>query len=365
MDNEKKLVRTSKKKVTKKTIYIALVIGVITLFWGSKMVYESCCYETTDNAQIDGNIMPIRTTVTGYISQIRFTDNQMVEKGDTLVVYDTTSLKAQVMERQAQVLAAQAELQLCRKQISASEYSEISANFNSGSAKENITMAKVREWQAQKEYQRIEDMSKEGAATQQALDNAKAVYQVAAAQWAAARKQYDALNAQESITRSQTSVHNIQAEQAIAHIKQAQALLILAEDQYRHAFIIAPCDGIVSKKNVEEGQFVSSGTALASIINWSDLWVTANFKETQLDKMKLRQCVVIKVDAYPGVRLKGRVESFCGATGNKFSILPAENATGNFIKVTQRVPVRIRFCKGSCSKVLLPGMNVVVSVKIK
>jgi len=363
-NNEKELKKSSKKKVSKKIIYLAILIGVVVLCSGSKMVYESLCHETTDDAQVDGNIIPLRTTVTGYISQIRFTDNQQVKMGDTLVIYDTTSLKAQVMQAQAQILAAQAELQSCKKQVSASEFSEIAAGYNSGSAKENIAMAKAKEWQAQKEYQRIEKMNRDGAATQQTLDNTKATYQVAAAQLAAAQKQFDASNAEKSTTRSQTSVHSTQVSQAIAHIKQAQAQLALAQDQYKHAFIIAPCNGIVSKKSIENGQFVPSGTALASIINLSDIWVTANFKETQLNKMKPGQSATVEIDAYPGLKLEGKVESFCGAAGNKFSILPAENATGNFIKVTQRIPVRIHISNNN-EKALLPGMNANVSVKIK
>ncbi len=365
MDDKEEIENHSKKKVSNKIIYLAIAIGVVAICFITVVGYDTWCHEATDDAQIDSNIIPIRTTVTGYINQIRFIDNQQVKKGDTIVVYDTTSLKAQLMQAQAQILAAQAELQSCKKQVSASEFSEIAANFNSGSAKENIAVAKAKEWQAAKEYQRIEKMNKKGAATQQSLDNTKAAYQIAVALQAGAQKQFGASNAQEYTTRSQTSVHSTQVRQAIAHIKQAQAQLVLAQDQYNHAFIIAPCDGVVSKKSIEKGQFVPSGTALVSIVNLSDIWITANFKETQLNKMKSGESAIIKVDAYPGLRLKGKVESFCAATGNKFSILPAENATGNFIKVTQRVPVRIHINKGNGTKALLPGMNVEVSVKIR
>jgi len=365
MDNKGEMIESSKKKVSKKIIYIGIAIGVVAICLGVNVWYDAWCHESTDDAQIDGNVIPLRTTVTGYISQIRFVDNQQVKNGDTIAIYDTTSLKAQIMQAQAQILAAQAELQSCKKQVSASEFSEIAAGFNSGSARENIAMAKAKEWQSRKEYQRIEKMNRDGAATQQALDNTKAAYQVAVAQFAIAQKQYDASTAQELTTRSQTNIHSIQIRQAIAHIKQAQAQLALAQDQYNHAFIVAPCDGVVSKKSIEKGQFVQSGMALASIINMSDIWITANFKETQLNDMKYGQSAIIKVDAYPGLRLKGKVESFCGAAGNKFSILPAENATGNFIKVTQRIPVRVHIEKSNNGKALLPGMNVEVSVKTR
>ncbi|GAA6529052.1 secretion protein HlyD [Segatella asaccharophila] len=360
MDNKGK-----KKKISRTVIYMGAIAGIIVLGLVLKLGYDSWCHESTDDAQIDGNIIPLRTMVTGYISQVRFTDNQKVKRGDTLVVYDTASLSAQVMEARAAVLAAQTELLSCKKQVSASEFSEIVAGLNSGSVKENITMARAKAWQALRDYQRKEKMSKNGAATPQALDAAKAAWQIADAQLAASEKSYESSMAQVSTIRSQTHVHSIQIRQAVAHIKQAQAQLLQAEDQYRHAFITAPCDGVVSKKVIEPGQFVPSGMVLASIIDLSDIWVTANFKETQLGRMQLGQRAVVTVDAYPGLRLKGKVQSFCGATGNKFSILPAENATGNFIKVTQRLPVRIHISNYSRTRRLLPGMSTEVSVKTR
>jgi membrane fusion protein (multidrug efflux system) len=360
MDNKGK-----KKKISRKVILAGVITGIVILGIVFMLGYSSWCHESTDDAQIDGNVIPLRTMVTGYISQVRFTDNQKVKRGDTLIVYDTVSLSAQVAEAQAQVLAAQAELLSCKKQVSASEFGEIVAGLNSGSAKENIMVAKAKSWQALRDYQRKEKMNANGAATQQALDAAKAAWQIAAAQLAASEKLYGSSMAQMSTVRSQTHIHSIQIRQAVAHIKEAQAQLLLAEDQYRHAFIMAPCDGVVSKKTIEPGQFVPSGMALASIIDLSDIWVTANFKETQLNRMRFGQNVTVTVDAYPGLRLKGKVESFCGATGNKFSILPAENATGNFIKVTQRLPVRIRISVYKGVKRLLPGMSTVVSVKVR
>lgn len=366
MDNKKESMKSLKEGVLKRKFLLGLAVIIIVVCCGSKMIYESWKHETTDDAQVDGNIIPLRTTVSGYIRKIQFTDNQQVKKGDTLIIFDTVSLLAEVNRAQAQIQAAQAELQSNQKQISASEYSEITANFNSGSAKDNIEIAKAHEWQAKKEYQRIEKMYNAGAATQQALDNAKMAYQVNNAQLKAANKQFRALTAQRSITRSQTNIHYIEVKQAEAHIKQAKAQLALAKDQYDHAFIIASCDGVISKKNIEVGQFIPAGMALASLISLSDIWITANFKETQLNDMKKGQDVDITVDAYPDLKIKGKVESFCGATGSKFSILPAENATGNFIKVTQRIPVRILLAEtNSKKKLLLPGMNAVISVKTR
>lgn len=355
----------TKKKFSKKMLIVTISIGVVIVCSSFKMIYNSLCHETTDDAQIDGNIIPLRTTVTGYIDKICFSDNQRINKGDTLIVFNTVSLKSQIDQEQAQVLTAQAELEACKKQISASEFNEVVAGFNAESAKEGIIVAKAHAWQAGKEYQRIEKMHIAGAATQQTYDNAKAAYEVTNAQVGASCKQFNALQAEQSTTHLQTNVHYVQIRQAIAHIKQANAQLIFAKDQYKHAFIIAPCNGIISKKSIEIGQFVPSGTALASVINLSDIWITANFKETQLNKMKVGQSVNISVDAYPGLKLIGKVESFCGATSSRFSLLPAENSTGNFIKITQRVPVRIYILNKKNQKLLLPGMNAIVSVKTK
>jgi membrane fusion protein (multidrug efflux system) len=355
----------AKKIKSKKIILTALAIGVVILCSGAKIIYSSWCQETTDDAYIDGNILPLRTAVTGYIDKVLFKDNQKVNKGDTLIVFDTVSLKSQIMQAEAQVASADAELQSCKKQILVSEFDEIAAGFNTGSTKENVAAAKTKVWQTEKDFQRIQRMYQSGAATQQTYDNVKAAWQMAKAQEGASHKQFNAMTTQKNTIRLQTNIHYIQIKQALAHVKQAEAQLTFAKDQYKHAFVTAPCNGIISKKNIEIGQFVPSGTALASLINTSDIWITANFKETQLEDMKSGQPAEIKIDAYPGLKLAGKIESFCAATNSKFSLLPAENATGNFIKITQRIPVRIHISNNNGKKPLLPGMNAVVSVNTK
>ncbi|GAA6529776.1 secretion protein HlyD [Segatella asaccharophila] len=350
---------------SKKVLTAVIAAGVVILCLGVSMAYHNWCYESTDDACIDGNIIPLRTSVTGYVDRILFHDNQQVRKGDTLVVFDTVSLKSQVIQAEAQVASAHIELESCKKQISASKFGELAAAFNAGSAKESILAAEAKAWQSEADFRRVEKMYRSGAATQQTYDQMKAAWQMAKAQEGASYKQFNSLAAQKSMTRMQTDIHYTQVKQALAHIKQAYAQLSLAEDQYKHAFVIAPCDGVISKKNIEVGQFVPSGTALASLINISNIWITANFKETQLDDMKAGQSVEVKVDAYPGLKLAGKVESFCAATNSKFSLLPAENATGNFIKITQRIPVRIHLADANIRQQLLPGMNVVVSVKTR
>ena len=353
------------KVKSKKMLTVIIAIIAIILCLGLKMIYNSWSHESTDDASIDGNIIPLRTSVTGYIEKVRFHDNQKVTKGDTLIIFDTVALKSQITQAEAQVISAQTELEACKKQIAASGYGEITAGFNAGSAKENVAQANVKVWQAQKDFQRIDKMYKSGAATQQTYDDVKATWQMAKAQEMSLGKQFEAMKTQKSSTHLQTNIHYTQLKQAVAHIKQAEAQLTQARDMYKHAFVTAPCNGIISKKDIEVGQFVPSGTALASLINTADLWITANFKETQLDDMKVGESADIKIDAYPGLTLTGRIESFCAATNSKFSLLPAESTTGNFIKITQRIPVRIRLSHSQHKEMLFPGMSAFVSVKTK
>ena len=153
---------------------------------------------------------------------------------------------------------------------------------------------------------------------------------------------------------------------AKAEIKQREAELILAKKQLSYATVIAPCNGIVSKRAIQQGQYVSSGQSLCVVIDNEHCWVSANFKETQLEKIKIGSEVEIELDAYPDLKLTGKVESYSGATGAKFSLLPADNATGNFIKITQRFPIRIsidNFPKDKATE-LFPGLSVFVKVKV-
>jgi membrane fusion protein (multidrug efflux system) len=364
---EKEIITTEAKKMkTKKIILIVSLSIIVVLAIAAKMGYNAWSHESTDDAQIDGNIIPLKTTVTGFVKEIRFKENQEVKKGDTLIVFDTTDLLAQINQSKAQLAAAWSDLETSKDQVAASCFNQNAATFNTGSAKDNIGAASAKAWEAERNYKRISGMFIKGAATQQSLDNAKTSFDVAKSQLAAARQQYCAAGEQKKTIGSEVSVHHSQIKSALAKIRQVESQLVLVKNQYDHAFVIAPCDGVISKKNVESGQFVASGSPLASLIDVSDVWVTANFKETQLNDIVPGQSVNIQIDAYHGKTVPGIVQSFCGAAGTKFSILPAENATGNFIKVTQRIPVRIAILKDkNWKKPLLPGMSVVVAVKTR
>jgi membrane fusion protein (multidrug efflux system) len=332
-------------------IPIITVIVIIILIFSIKYIVHNVTHESSDNAQIDGNIIPMRIKAGGYIVDIRFGENQLVKKGDTLAIVDTIDIKAQVEQ-------AEARLESALIAVQTNQTGKQSATFSTEAAEENISSAKAKLWQAESDFNRIESMYKKGAATPQTYDAAKSGLDMAKAQ-------YKALTAQKATAGTQITAQNFQIQMAEARVKEAKAQLVSSRYLLDNCYIIAPCNGIVSKKSVEKGQLCLAGTAIAMLIDLDNLWVTANLKETQLDNINHGAVVNISIDAYPEIEMTGEVESIAGATGPKFALLPADNATGNFVKVTQRVPVRIaiKHTKNEKKQQLVPGMNVVVDIK--
>ncbi len=322
--------------------------------------------ESTDNAQLDADIIPIRSSVSGYIQAIHFKDNQQVKKGQLLISIDDTELKTRVAQAQAALTNAQANLNAVKSSAQASDFNASAANFTSASSLETINAAKARLLKVKEDYKRIKNMYALKAATTAEFDSVTAELAVAQAQYDAALKQQQASKAQSEGVHSQATgqVSLVALAQALVHQREAE--LTLAKTQLEYATIEAPSDGIVSKRSVEVGQFIMMGQPLCSTIDNSIIWVAANFKETQLTKMKLGQTVRIKIDAYPDMNLTGKLNSFIGATGSKFSLLPPDNATGNFVKIVQRVPVKITIDKLTKAqlKKLFPGLSAFVAVKV-
>ncbi|HRB67794.1 MAG TPA: HlyD family efflux transporter periplasmic adaptor subunit, partial [Chitinophagales bacterium] len=211
------------------------------------------------------------------------------------------------------------------------------------------------------------------SATQAQYDAAFTEKQAAEKQVAVLEKQVDVSNAQLKAAQQQSSASQTQANGvgtqvnlAQVGLQQSEANVDFAKLQLSYAYIIAPCDGFISKKNVQVGQLLNPGQIVMSIVDESQLWITANFKETQIEKMKVGQDVTVNIDAYPDHQFKGKIESIQAATGSKFSLLPADNATGNFVKVVQRIPVRIALVDDKNDTYdLRAGMNVDVAVKVK
>ncbi|HYK76929.1 MAG TPA: HlyD family secretion protein [Daejeonella sp.] len=344
---------TPEKKKKNKVIPIILLLVIIggAIFGVREYLYYSK-YEDTDDAQIDGDISPVVARVSGYVDSILFEENQHVNQGQVLVKLDDRDYKIKLEQSLAGQRTANAGIGVAQAQITATAAA-------SATAKTNIEAARVKLWQANKDFERYENLIKDGAITQQLFDQARATKETAQANYQAAQNQYAAALEQIGTTRSQLQVSH-------TNVDQKQADIDFAELQLSYTTITAPASGIVSRKNIQKGQLVQAGQNLFAIVNDNSLYVTANFKETQLDKLRSGQKAIIKVDAYPDEKIEGKVYNFSPATGAKFSLLPPDNATGNYVKVVQRVPVKIKI---DASKEILerlrPGMSVKVSVLTK
>ncbi|MCJ0741146.1 HlyD family secretion protein [Pedobacter montanisoli] len=343
------------KPAKKKNKLIPIILGVLLLIGAIFGFTEYSYYSKhvdTDDAQIDGDISPVIARVSGYVKGINFEENTRVKEGDVLVTLDDADYKIKLEQAQAGQVAANAGVGVSQAQI-------VATSANTSTAKANIEAAKVKLELAQKDYDRYANLIKDGSITKQAFDQAKAQKETAEAAYQAALDQYQAAVKQVGTTQSQLGV-------STSGVTQRQADVDFAKLQLSYTEIKAPATGIVSKKNVQKGQLIQAGQSLFSIVNENSIYVTANFKETQLEKIKTGQKVKIDVDAFPNESVEGEVYNFAPITGAKGALLPPDNATGNFVKVVQRVPVKIRI--SSKDKALLeklrPGMSVKVSVSI-
>jgi membrane fusion protein (multidrug efflux system) len=343
-------VETPKKsKIVPIILAVLIVVGAI---FGIKEYNYYSKHVDTDDAQIDGDISPVVARVGGYVNEIKFEENTRVTEGQTLVTLDDRDYKVKLEQAMAGQKGADAGVGVSQSQI-------IATSANTSTAKANIESAKVKLWQAQKDYERYANLIKDGSITQQQFDQAKATRDVAQATYNAAKDQYTAAIKQVGTTKSQLAVSS-------TGVSQRQSDVDFAKLQLSYTDIKAPATGIVGKKSIQKGQLVQAGQSLFSIVNENSLYVTANFKETQLEEIRVGLKVEVEVDAFPDQKLEGEVYNFSPITGAKGSLLPPDNATGNFVKVVQRVPVKIKL---KASKDLLarlrPGMSVKVSVSTK
>jgi len=319
-------------------IIIAGILITGALIWGGKTLYHSFLYVETDNAQIEGDVYPVISRIPGKVQEVLATDNQLVHQGDTLIRLEAADYEVRRDIAAAALESAQAAVKATTNQANAS------------SASASAAAATSRKQQA--DLHRGENLRHQDVISQAEFDAVKAGAQAASAQYAAAGNQSQAALAQIPLQK--------------AEVKKREAELRQAELQLSYTSITTPANGQVAKKNVQPGQYVAPGQQLIGIVGSKELWVVANFKETQLENIRPGQPVTIKVDAYPDKEFKGKVESLSSGTGAKFTLLPPDNASGNFIKVTQRVPVKIIFTeKPDKDHQLAAGMNVVVDIKIQ
>jgi membrane fusion protein (multidrug efflux system) len=347
--------------VAKTTLRKKIIIGVIAvaivlaLTWAIKTFIYSRAHETTDNAQVDGHIVPVLAKVGGYVTAVLVEDNDSVRKGQTLVRIDDSEYKVKVAQAEADLAAAQSTAG-GRQFTGQSQAAVATATGNRFAADAQIQAAIANQQKANADLARMRDLVSKQIVSAQQLDAAQAAATSAAADVEALQRQASAAGG--AVQNAQAGVRLAQAR-----LQAEQAALDNAKLQLSYTEVTAPETGTISKKQVEIGQLVQAGQTMMSIVADTGTWVTANFKETQLSKMQVGQPVTFEVDAYPGYEFEGKVQSLSGATGARFALLPPDNATGNFTKVVQRLPVRIAVTKGfGPGHPLRPGMSVVAHV---
>ncbi len=379
---ENKAINNDEKKGAKKLI--APVIGILLLCGALVFAYQKISFamhnEDTENSQIESNIVPIAPRIQGYVDVIYVTENQYVKKGDTILKLDDRDLKIRLEQAIVAAKSAGANIHVVQSNATSADASAnaVSTSISTAqaaieTAKANVEAAKVRVWNATENFKRYEKLYHQTSATQAQYDAALTEKESAEKQVAVLEKQVQVAqaqlkSAQQQAKASQTQANGVSTQVNLAEVglQQQQTNVDFAKLQLSYAYLIAPCDGYISKKNVQVGQLLNPGQIVMSIVDDTQLWITANFKETQIEKMKVGQEVTIDVDAYPDVEFKGKIESIQAATGSKFSLLPADNATGNFVKVVQRIPVRIAILDDKNDQYdLRAGMNADVAVRVK
>ena len=348
-----------KATTRKKIIFVIIgIVAVAAILWGVKTFIYSRGHETTDNAQVDGHIVPVLAKVGGYVTAVLVQDNDSVQKGQTLVRIDDSEYKVKVAQAEADLAAAQSTAG-GRQFTGQSQAAVATATGNRFAADAQIQAALANQLKANADLARMRDLVAKQIVSAQQLDAAQATAASAAADVEALQRQAAAAGG--AVQNAQAGVRLAQAK-----LQAEQAALDNAKLQLSYTDVTAPETGTISKKQVEIGQLVQPGQTMMSIVADTGTWVTANFKETQLNKMVVGQPVSFEVDAYPGCEAEGKIQSLSGATGARFALLPPDNATGNFTKVVQRLPVRIAVTKGCGSnRPLRPGMSVVAHVDTK
>ncbi len=339
--------KTTPKTSIVRVILISLLL--VAAFFGYKKISYELHHETTDNAQIEARFVPILPRVAGYIKTLHVEDYSLVKKDSLLAEIDDSELALQLEEMEADLAQAETDIQNALASIT-------NTNASVTSAKSNLDVVLSRKEKAQHDFDRDQNLFKDGAITQKQFDDSKANLDIA-------NKQYEVTNNDVAVAQSRIGVTDATLKKAEAQIVVKKARIEQQKLKLSYTKIYSTSDGKIGKRNIDAGQFVQAGTPLFTIINDEDFWVVANFKETQLNRVKLGGEVEIKMDAYKDAPIKGKIVSISDATGAKFSLLPPDNATGNFVKVTQRVPVKIEIENAEKYKDLLrAGMSVEVSV---
>lgn len=363
--NEKNGEQAPRKKSKGFIIVLFLLVAGGTWFGLTKYIHGKH-HEETDDAQVEANISPVISRISGYVQIVYVKDNQFVHKGDTLMILDDRDLRIVLAQAEAALQTSKSNLDAARANTQASNSNINSSKAAVTTANAQIETARVNVWRTSEDFKRYENLIKDHSITQQQFEQALAAKQLAEKQLQVLIDQKNQASVQTGVVSSQSNATSTQIGVAGSVIKQREVDVENAKLNLSYTVITAPESGMVSKVPVQAGQFLQAGQSTFSIVLNNDKWVVANFKETQYNKMKEGQQVIVHADAFPKHDFAAVLSSFSPATGAKFALLPPDNASGNFVKVVQRLPVKIDFTnKGdSLLQRLRPGMNVSVDVHL-
>ncbi|WP_307566900.1 HlyD family secretion protein [Pantoea anthophila] len=346
-----------RKRPGKKPLIILAVVVVIMLIVGFWFWFTTRNIETTDDAFTEGDAVTIAPKASGYVVKLLVKDNQRVKKGDLLVEIDPSDNRAQREQAQAQLGLAVAQLHQAQAQLA---LSRVQYPAQRDQALADQAKAEANLLNAQADYRRQRGVDPR-ATSQRNIDSASAQLRSAQAQLQSAKAQVEVASQVALQIRQQET--NVEARQQ--QVEQAKAQLSTADLNLSYTQVRAPYDGFITKRNVQLGTLVQAGSSLFSLVS-PDIWITANFKESQLERMNPGDKVEISVDAWPDMKLEGHVDSIQMGSGSRFSTFPAENATGNYVKIVQRVPVKIVIDKGLDPNHPLPlGLSVEPKVTVE
>lgn len=366
VEKQKENKQKTKQKKTKIINILVLILVLFGLYFVVKSYFNVGNDGYTNAAQVEAFINPINTRVSAYIKEIRFVEHQYVKKGDTLLILDDREIQTQLGQAEAAYMAALASKNATSSSVKTAANNVNTVGANVQAAKANIEATKARLWNAEQNFNRYKNLLADEAVTRQQFDQIKTDFEAQKAQLEAQISQYQSVI--NSKTTSELSVNEVQSRLGMndAEIKRAENALEMAKLNLSYTVITAPHDGIVGRRTVNIGQLLNPSQQVATIVDINNVWVTANYRENQMKNVTIGGLAVIEVDALGGKAFEGKVTAISGATGARYSAVPMDNSTGNFVKVQQRIPVRIEFTednKPEDLKQLRAGMNVEVTLK--
>ena len=367
--NNKTVAKNEQKKkksnIAKLINLVVLVMVLGGLFWVVKSYFNFGNDKYTNAAQVESFINPINTRVSAYIKEIRFVEHQPVKKGDTLMILDNREILTQVGQAEAAYMAALASKNVTSQTVNTASNNVSTVGANVQASKAGIEAAKARLWNAEQNFNRYQNLLKDEAVTRQQFDQIKTEYESQKAQLEVQIAQLQSVvNTKRS---SELTVNEVKSRVGLndAEIKRVESALEMAKLNLSYTVITAPHDGIMGRRSVNVGQLLNPSQQVATIVDINNVWITANYRENQMENVKIGGLAKVTVDALGGKEFEGKITAISGATGARYSAVPVDNSTGNFVKVQQRIPVRIEFTdknKIEDLKQLRAGMNVQVTI---